>query len=143
LRADLFEAGGVTIDTPEPQTEDSLLAARTIIQPDGDIICLVADETTLDDDAVAAHTTRVAAWFQEFETTTHAATATLQRSGLLLCGVLSTAGSVGVAVRTTSLLSGGAALIVLPIVLATIRHTAVRVVVGGVKSRARRRRALK
>jgi hypothetical protein len=116
--------------------------ARTVIQPDGDIICLVGDETALDRDAVAAHAAQVTAWFQDFATTTHRAAATLQRGGLVACGLLSAAGSVVAGVATGNPLSGGAVLIVAPVVLGTLRHTAVRVVVGGVKSR-RSRPALK
>jgi len=141
LRAELFESGGVTIDTPHPEAGPSALVARTVVQPDGDIICLVGDEASLGDDVVAAHTARVAAWFQDFEKTTHSATATLQRSGLLLVGLLSAVSSV--AVGWSNPLRGAATLIVLPIVLATLRHTAVRVVVGGVKSRGRSSSALK
>lgn len=140
LRAELFEAGGVTIDTPGAQAGASALVARTVIQPDGDIICLVGDEASFDRAAVAAHSAQVAAWFQDFATTTHTAAATLQRGGLALCGFLSAAASV--VAGWSNPISGGAVLIVAPVVLATIRHTAVRAVVGGVKSR-RSRPALK
>ncbi len=56
LLRDLFLKGGMEIDTPfDPDSKNRLLAARTIIQPDADIIMYVSKEALNRPDLVCNH----------------------------------------------------------------------------------------
>ena len=61
LYAEITEAGGSTIDTPlpGPGAGPRPLAARTLVQPDGDVICLVDPRFLADPGLRVAHQQQV------------------------------------------------------------------------------------
>ena len=63
LASELFQGGGATIDTPPDQAAGSPLAVRTVVQADGDVICLVDERHCADVDLRRAHGRQVDAWF--------------------------------------------------------------------------------
>lgn len=61
------ETGGVIVETPEPVGRHDGVVARTVIQPDGDILYLVRASYRHRPDIAAAHAQRVRAWFDTAE----------------------------------------------------------------------------
>jgi hypothetical protein len=43
LRRELFSEGGVVITVPPDAADGAPLAARTVVQPDGDVVCFVSE----------------------------------------------------------------------------------------------------
>jgi len=110
---ELFTAGGATIDTPEPPDGpgDSFeVAARTVVQPDGDVLFLVADRYCLDPDVRRLHTARVAAWFERLEKTVTTTAVALRRAAVTLVSLVVTVS--GLRAWRASLASGLAVLVV-------------------------------
>jgi len=54
--------GGATIDTP-PAAEGEPIGARTLIQPDGDVVVIVARASLRDEALLAEHRRQVAQWY--------------------------------------------------------------------------------
>ncbi|HEX2041916.1 MAG TPA: hypothetical protein VHF24_04695 [Acidimicrobiales bacterium] len=91
LKADLLTAGGATIDTPDPPAAagDAFpVAARTVVQPDGDFLFFVGDSYLADAGIRQLHADRVSAWFGDLERRVGAAAATLRRAALGLTAVV-------------------------------------------------------
>jgi len=124
LSAELYSAGGVTIDTAiDPQDEPSEgvpIAARTVIQPDGDVVCLVTDRYCLDADLRIAHGRNVAAWYGRAESTLSEAVAVL-RSLSRVVGVFISLVLSGFSVLKT----GGALRFVVPVIVFSLVFAAV------------------
>lgn len=77
LVRDLFAAGGVTITTP-PAEGNEPIYAKTVIQPDGDVLVLVHGAHVTDADVLATHQQRVSQWYVQARTTVHQVVATLR-----------------------------------------------------------------
>ncbi len=85
LKSELLVAGGATIDTPIQSTEDAVqVAARTVVQPDGDILFFVGDAYLLDPDVRQLHSARVSAWFAGLESIVTTTAVALRGVALLL-----------------------------------------------------------
>ena len=124
LSAELYSAGGVTIDTAiDPQDEPSEgvpIAARTVIQPDGDVVCFATDRYCLDADLRIAHGRNVATWYGRAESTLSEAVAVL-RSLSLVVGVFISLVISGLGVlKTGGVLRFVVPVIVVPLVFATV-----------------------
>lgn len=92
LKADLLSAGGATIDTPPPPAgagDGFPVAARTVVQPDGDFLFFVGDSYLVDPDVRQLHAERVSAWFGELERRVTASAVALRRAALGLMAVVS------------------------------------------------------
>lgn len=91
LKADLLSAGGVTIDTPVPPPEaaDAFpVAARTVVQPDGDLLFFVGDAYFVDPDVRQLHAARVSAWFTDLERRVRATGVALRGAALTLMSLV-------------------------------------------------------
>ncbi|MCA1672022.1 MAG: hypothetical protein LC799_07415 [Actinobacteria bacterium] len=107
VKDELFAAGGATIDTPEPpDSPDDAFAvtARTVVQPDGDVLVLVAERYCVDADLRRLHAVRVAAWFERLERTVTTTAVALRRAAVTLVSVIVTLS--GLQTWRTSLTSG-------------------------------------
>ena len=83
LYREVSEAGGSTIDTPLPGSGPLAVGARTVVQLDGDLICLV-DESWADDATLQAHLEGVETWFAGLRAIVVATRAALRTAGLVL-----------------------------------------------------------
>ena len=63
LVQEMFNAGGVAIESPTGQQPGSLVDARTIIQPDGDVVHVLGDGCLRNEAIRRAHLDRVDAWY--------------------------------------------------------------------------------
>jgi hypothetical protein len=91
LKADLLAAGGATIDTPAPPAgagDAFPVAARTVVQPDGDFLFFVGDSYLVDPDVRQLHADRVSAWFADLERRVSATALALRRAALALTTVV-------------------------------------------------------
>ena len=91
LKADLLATGGATIETPAPPPEagDAFpVAARTVVQPDGDFLFFVGDTYFVDPDLRQLHADRVSAWFADLERRVTASALALRRAALALTTVV-------------------------------------------------------
>ena len=68
LVQEMFNSGGVTIESPADQPSGSLVDARTIIQPDGDVVHLLGDGCLRNEALRRAHLDRVDAWYRSSAT---------------------------------------------------------------------------
>jgi hypothetical protein len=59
----MFESGGATIESPAGQANGSPLDARTVIQPDGDVVHFMGDRCLRNEGIRTAHVDKVAAWY--------------------------------------------------------------------------------
>lgn len=115
LKADLLTAGGATIDTPAPPVgaagagDAFPVAARTVVQPDGDFLFFVGDSYFVDPDVRQLHADRVSAWFADLERRVTATTVALRRAALALMAVVFV--TTGQALRQ-SVVSGAWALVI-------------------------------
>jgi len=103
--AHLLGAGGATIDTP-PAAEDDPISARTVIQPDGDVIVIVDPQALLDDQLVEEHLRRVADWYGRGRGAVHDGLAALRALIAAVSGTLGMS-SGWYAFRREGGLSGG------------------------------------
>ncbi len=103
LYAEITEAGGSTIDTPLPSDGTHPLAARTLVQPDGDVICLVDLRFLADAELRLAHQRSVEERLEEVR-------ATVDRVGAMVrTASLAGAGLVGATTGAFAGILGGAA----------------------------------
>ena len=63
LVQEMFKAGGVVIESPTDQQPGSLVDARTIIQPDGDVVHFLGDGCLRNEAIRTAHLDRVSTWY--------------------------------------------------------------------------------
>jgi hypothetical protein len=63
LAGEMFTAGGVAIESPADQPSGSPVDARTIIQPDGDVVHLLGARCLRDESIRRAHLDKVAGWY--------------------------------------------------------------------------------
>jgi hypothetical protein len=78
LKEQLLVEGGAAIDTP-PSGAADVVAARTVIQLDGDVLCLI-DEEHYDEVVGNRHLVATRAWLDGFATTVTDAVALLERT---------------------------------------------------------------
>lgn len=112
LKRELLDAGGATIETPEPPAgtaDDFQLAARTVVQPDGDLLFFVAETYLAEPDVRQLHAARVSAWFAGLERIVTGGAVALRRAARLLTAAVAVAS--GLASRQ-SIASGLAVLVV-------------------------------
>lgn len=125
LSAELYSAGGVTIDTaidgpPGRPGEGVPIAARTLIQPDGDVVCFATDRYCLDADLRMAHGRNVATWYGRAESTLSDAVAVM-RSLSRAVGVFFSLVLSGFSVLKT----GGALRFVVPVIVFSLVFAAI------------------
>lgn len=123
LKTELLVGGGATIDTPVTPTgaDDGFqIAARTVVQPDGDLLFFVSDDYFLDPDVPQLHSARVSAWFASLENMVAASVVAVRGMALMLVvvvaslagggavrhGVVSGLGALAVGVAVSLLLQG-------------------------------------
>lgn len=92
LVTDQFRDGGATIDTRRPAGPG--VGARTVVQPDGDVLLLVDEEAWEEDAFREAHQRRVAEWFTAFRSTVTTARRVLRRGAALGGVIFASAGAV-------------------------------------------------
>lgn len=59
----MLQAGGATIETPPQQAPDQTVLARTVIQPDGDVLVLVHGNYVRDGQLQRDHSAVVSGWY--------------------------------------------------------------------------------
>lgn len=123
LKTELLVGGGATIDTPVQPTgpDDAFrIAARAVVQPDGDLLFFVSDEYFVDFDVRQLHWTRVSAWFAGLEKIVATSAAVLRATAVILVvvvalvagrqtareGVMAGLGTLAVGVAVSFLLQG-------------------------------------
>jgi hypothetical protein len=116
LVEDMFNTGGVAIESPADQPTGSLVDARTIIQPDGDVVHFLGDGCLRNEALRTAHLDRVAAWYRSSAT----AVGSIRSAWRAIAGLVS--GALGLLLGVASaVLWGGyvwiAILIVVPMAL--------------------------
>ncbi len=84
LYREISEAGGSTIDTPLPGSGPLAVGARTVVQLDGDLICVVDESSADDATLLRAHLERVETWFAGLRSIVVATGAALRTAGLVL-----------------------------------------------------------
>jgi len=97
LQEELYSAGGATIDTPEPPADaadDFPIVARTVIQPGGDVLCLVDAGYSLDATLRQLHSDRTAAWYEGAQVAVTSTIVALRRAVLTLASLVFVAGGV-------------------------------------------------
>lgn len=128
LKAELLVAGGATIDTPIQSTEDTIqVAARTIVQPDGDILFFVGNAYLLDPDVRQLHSDRVSTWFTGLESIVTSTAVALRGMALILMAAVVLA--VGSQTLRQGILSGLRALI-LGLAISLLFEGALRLALG-------------
>jgi len=124
LSAELYSVGGVTIDTAiDPRGEPSEgvpIAARTVIQPDGDVVCFATDRYCHDADLRMAHSRNVAAWYGRAESTLSEAVAVMRSLGRAVGVCISLVLSGLGALKTGGALRFVVPMIVVPLVFVTV-----------------------
>ena len=65
MRIASYDRGGVTVDEPPRAPEGTPLLARSVIQPDGDVLFFVSEESAADAAHVQAHVSTVLQWYQD------------------------------------------------------------------------------
>lgn len=65
LRVASYDRGGVTVDEPPRAPEGVPLLARSVIQPDGDVLFFVSEELAADAARAQAHVSTVLQWYQD------------------------------------------------------------------------------
>lgn len=65
LRIASYDRGGVTVDQPPRAPEGTPLLARSVIQPDGDVLFFVSEEVAADAARAQAHVSTVLQWYQD------------------------------------------------------------------------------
>ena len=125
LRFELFEAGGKTIDLPGAGPgEERVLAARTVVQPDGDTLWIVDEDALEDAGLMEAHLDEVARWYGE-------ATDTVNALALYLRTVRATVtGVTGILSGGTSLLSSSWVVLAGGLLLSVGVQPLLRVIIG-------------
>lgn len=148
LSGELYSAGGATIDTAiedaagqqreGPLREGVPIVARTVIQPDGDVVCFATDRYYLDADLRTAHDRNVANWYGRAESTLSEAVAMMRSLSRALGAIISLlAGGLG-ALTTSGALRVVVPAIVVPFVffsVAGLARLVLRRLVSGVLGR--------
>ena len=116
LVQEMFKAGGVAIESPVDQQPGSLVDARTIIQPDGDMVHFLGDGCLRTEALRTAHLDRVAAWYL----TSATAVGSIRRAWRAAVALVS--GALGLLLGLLSALAWGglvgiAILVVVPMVM--------------------------
>jgi len=94
LKARLFERGGASIVTPSASAVGAV-AARTVIQADGDIVCFLDETEPSVEAAVERHLADVTDWLDHFAATITAAAGLLRRVSLALAAVVGAVVAIG------------------------------------------------
>ena len=128
LSAELYSVGGVTIDTAiDPRDEPSEgvpIVARTVIQPDGDVVCFATDRYCLDADLRIAHGRNVATWYGRAESTLSEAVAMMRALSRALGAIISLLAGGLSAITTSGALRLVVPAIVVPLVFVAIGASA-------------------
>ena len=129
---ELFQAGGTVIETPPGRIHGEPVSARTVIQPDGDVLHFVDRHALGNRPLLAAHAELVDAWYRRSSDAFHTVQSMLGAAGRIL------ATAVGVVAAAVSALTLGAfaglvVLVVVPLALRVTTRVAVRVATRGVR----------
>jgi hypothetical protein len=110
LIQELFVEGGATIDTPSGADDHTPVLVRTVIQPDGDVVCMVADAGRYATDPAlrAEHREAVRAWCERFEGVVRTSAWWLERGVAAGVGLA----AVGFAVAAWGFVVGAAVIVV-------------------------------
>lgn len=138
LGAELYSSGGATIDTAghtgDQPSEGRPIVARTVIQPDGDVVCFATDRYCLDADLRAAHSSNVATWYGRAESTLNQAVAMMRSLSRALAAVISLLAGGFSFLTTSGFLRIVVPVVVVPLVfgaVAVVARLGMRRVVGG------------
>jgi len=138
LGTELYASGGATVDTTDAGTHrqpepGAIITARTVIQPDGDVVCFATHQYCEDAELRGAHRTLVSDWYRSAESTVTTAAAALgvvsaafgAAVGTLAGGVSGAAASRpwGLAVGSAV---GAAVVVVASLVVSTVLHSRLR-----------------
>ena len=88
LVKEMFDAGGVAIESPADQPSGAAVDARTIIQPDGDVVHFVGAGCLRNEAIRTAHVDRVAAWYATSATAVGSIRSAWRAVGALVSGAL-------------------------------------------------------
>jgi hypothetical protein len=127
---ELFEAGGAVIESPAGQPVGATVAARTVIQPDGDVLHFVHDGR--DAVTISAHLELVAAWYRRVSDAFGAVQALLGATGQALATILGVVAAV-ITTVTAGLVTGLVVLVAVPLVLRLATRLTVRFVTRRVR----------
>ena len=119
LYAEIIELGGATVDTTLPFCGPHPLAARTVVQPDGGVICMVDPYLLTDADLRRTHQHRVDERMGQLRGAVGQVSAVARTASVAAGGLVATvSGSVAWAVgnAATSLLAVALSVTVVPVV---------------------------
>jgi hypothetical protein len=122
----MFQAGGVVIETPAGRTDGEPVSARTVIQPDGDVLHFIDRHDLGNGPLLAAHAEVVDAWYRRSSDAFGAVQSMLGAAGRTLAatvGVLAAA----VSVLTLDAVAGLVVVVVVPLALRVTTRLAVRI----------------
>ena len=77
LAVELFKDGGATVETMTPPPDEHI-AARTIIQPDGDVLVFFSEEHMDDTELLLRHRRQVGEWYARSRAATEQAVVALR-----------------------------------------------------------------
>ena len=117
LRRALFDEGGAAIESPgDTHGRPGALDARTVVQPDGDVLWFVDEVIARDARALRAHAESVARWYEESGRTTAALRAQLNILRAAASGLAAALVALASPVDLWSLWTPAVALVAQPLV---------------------------
>ena len=129
---EMFQAGGTVIETPAGRTDGETVSARTVIQPDGDVLHFVDRHELGNGPLLAAHAEVVDAWYRRASDAFGAVQSLLGTAGRALAvavGVVAAA----VSALTLDAVAGLVVVVVVPLALRVTTRLAVRIATRGVR----------
>ena len=123
---EMFQAGGAVIETPAGRTDGEPVSARTVIQPDGDVLHFVDRHELGNGPLLAAHAEVVDAWYRRASDAFGAVQSLLGTAGRALAvavGVVAGALSA----LTLDAVAGLVVVVVVPLALRVTTRMAVRI----------------
>jgi hypothetical protein len=129
---EMFQAGGAVIETPAGRTDGEPVSARTVIQPDGDVLHFIDRRELGNGPLLAAHAEVVDAWYRRASDAFGAVQSMLGAAGRAL------AAGVGVVAAVVSALAldavvGLVVVVVVPLALRVSTRLAVRIATRSVR----------
>ena len=88
LAREMFRAGGVAIESPADQPSGSPVDARTIIQPDGDVVHFLGARCLRDQAIRRAHLDKVESWYSSSATAVGSVRSAWRAAVALVSGAL-------------------------------------------------------
>jgi hypothetical protein len=123
---EMFQAGGAVIETPAAQGDGDPVSARTVIQPDGDVLHFVDRKAIGNRPLLAAHAEVVDAWYRRSSAAFGAVQSMLGAAGRMLATAVGIV-AAAVSALTLGVVAGLVVLVAVPLALRVATRLGVRV----------------